>query len=70
MTKKKKRTRKQSSPFVIRLDGELLRLANAVMDLAEEAACMVITRSSVLRAAMGRGLGQMRDELLAKAKKS
>lgn len=69
MTKKKKRARKRSSPFVIRLDGDLLRLADAVMDLAEEAARMVITRSSVLRAAMGRGLGQMRDELLAKAKR-
>lgn len=67
---KKKRNREQSSPFAIRLDGELLRLSDAVMELVEDAAGIKITRSAVLRNAMQRGLVELHAELRAKAKKS
>lgn len=65
---KKKRGRKPGSPFVLRLDDELLRLSDDVLDLAEEAARVRITRSAILRSAMKRGLVEMHAELLARAK--
>jgi hypothetical protein len=64
MASKKKKRKKQAAPFQLRLDDELTKLADAVTELASERALVKVTKSSVLRAAMMRGLYQIHEELL------
>jgi len=58
---------KKSEQLVIRLEAELLELADAVTALASKAAGAEMARASVLRTALRRGLELMRDELKPKS---
>ena len=61
----------KSEQLVIRLEPELMALADEVTSLASKAAGADMPRASVLRTALRRGLELMRDELktrLAKRK--
>lgn len=59
----------KSEQIVLRLEPDLMELADAVTELASKAAGAELTRASVLRTAMRRGLELMRDELKARAPK-
>jgi hypothetical protein len=61
---------KKSEQLVIRLEPELMELADEVTASASKAAGAEMPRASVLRTALRRGLELMRDELRAKAKRS
>jgi hypothetical protein len=59
----------KTEQVTIRLDPELLELADEVVMLASKAAGAEILRAAVLRTALRRGLELMRDELRAKVKR-
>ena len=59
----------KSEQLVIRLEPELVQLADDVTALASKAAGAEMARASVLRTAMRRGLELMRDELKGRAPK-
>lgn len=59
----------KTEQLVIRLEADLLQLADDVTALASKAAGADMARASVLRTALRRGLEQMRDELKTRAPK-
>lgn len=59
----------KSEQVVLRLEPQLMELADAVTDLASRTAGAELTRASVIRTALRRGLELMRDELKARASK-
>jgi hypothetical protein len=59
----------KSEQLVIRLEPELLKLADDVTSMASKAAGAEMPRASVLRTALRRGLETMRDELRARSPK-
>jgi predicted transcriptional regulator len=61
----------KSEQVTIRLDPELLALANEVADLVAKVAGLdEAARASIIRTAMRKGLEQMREELRVKASAS
>lgn len=59
----------KSEQVVIRLEPELMELADEVTAMASKAAGADMPRASVLRTALRRGLELMRDELKARLPK-
>ena len=59
----------KSEQLMIRMEAELMELADEVTAMASKAAGAEMPRASVLRTALRRGLEMMRDELRARTKK-